>query len=195
MGLIPSLIDTTLEIGSAFSNISETSTAYFIKDATNTDILNLLFKNVVQINYISLNGGIKNSPIKHNKSTIEWNPIPKVIQGTFDNTITCEIKLEPSTNNPTVTKENINKHTFKKLKGNETYNYTVTYSIGPFGEKIKGSLNSHGKISSADLDMLRKFLHIRVKKNDYTNDDTNNIPIPNDINDIINNNVIIVEGP
>jgi len=156
MGDIPELILTE------FINISETNTVYYANNAKNTESLTSIFKNIIQLNYISLNGGIKNTPIKNNKSTITWNSVPNVIQGTFNETITYTITLYPSKTVSTVT--NANSFTFTKLKTGNKYNYSVSYIIGPFGETVEGSLNGSTSSSDKNSKLLFKLLHTTLQK-------------------------------
>lgn len=135
-----------------FAGISRNSTAYYLNNATGTDRLNQQvvgvynFENVIQLKYISQNGGISSTTNAGQTSeTLTWSQVPNVKRGTFNGSVVYTIKLSSSSIPSIVT--NVNSFTFNNLQPNTPYNYTVSYSINPFLETVSGTFTTTGIIS------------------------------------------------
>lgn len=139
-GNIPTLGEGAFTVPGGINN-----TSYYMNSATGTSQLNSEFTNIVQLKFISQNGGVTTSNVGNTSGKIIWNPIPNVIKGTYSGTIIYSITLSSSIVHLGPLSEN--SFTFTNLQPNKQYNYTVSYSINPDLETVPGSLSTSGIIS------------------------------------------------
>ena len=129
-----------------FLGTASTNTAYYMNSATDTTTLTPLFSNVVQLKYISENGGIALNNITATTATIKWNQVQNIIKGSFTGTLKYTITLNSSST--LFRADNIESFTFTNLQPTTSYQYTVSYEINPFLEIVSDSFNTNGMIST-----------------------------------------------